>query len=122
MPKKILIIDDDASSNELGARFLRSLGFEVVTTESAFSTAALITAEEPDLVLVDVRMPGLAGDTLVRIAKGRPGGTRCPFVLYSTSDPTGLAMLAKECGADGHIHKSGRLQELDASVRRYIGE
>lgn len=122
VPKKVLIIDDDESSNELAARFLRSIGLDVVTTASAFNTAALVTDEQPDLVLVDVRMPGLSGDTLVRIAKGRPGGTACPFVLYSTSDPATLASLTKQCGADGYIHKSGRLQELAASVRRYLGE
>lgn len=120
--KKILIIDDDQASNELAARFLKSLGLDVVTTESAFNSSALVTAEQPDLVLVDVRMPGLTGDTLIRMAKGRDGGTPCPFVLYSTTEPAALSNLAQECGADGHIHKSGRLQELAKSVRQYLGD
>ena len=67
-------------------------------------------------------MPGLSGDVLVRISKRRNIAPQCPLVLYSTRDAAELAELAKECGADGYIHKSGHMFELADQLERYLGK
>lgn len=85
---------------------------DVVTTGSVFDTSAVITAERPDLVLVDVNMPG---NELAHIAR-RHADPKRPFVLYSALPAEALEQLAAKCGADGYIQKSGRMYELAAAI------
>ena len=63
-----------------------------------------------------------SGDVLVRISKRRNVAPHCPLILYSTRDTVELAQLAKECGADGYIHKSGHMFELADQLERYLGK
>jgi DNA-binding response OmpR family regulator len=95
---------------------LERAGFKVVTRESALGTSALILKEKPDYVLLDVNMPGLTGDALAKLLKGR--GRRPRIILHSCSDGKVLRSLAKECGAIGIIEKTGDerhfLEQLEA--------
>jgi DNA-binding response OmpR family regulator len=120
MPK-VLIIDDDELGARTAARALRTRGYEALITTSPIGFSRLLNEEKPDLVLVDVKMPALSGDSLVQIIKSQPDVHRCPLVLWSSKHPDELERLVKTSGADGYIHKSGGPDEFEENVRRFLG-
>ena len=120
--RKILVVDDHAANREVLAKFLRPLGFEVI--EAADGSAALATAldEAPDLVLLDLVMPGLDGFEVmrrVRAAKGQRGPKLVAVSANAFADAQrqgraagGDAFVAKPVDFDGLLDVLGRLLEL----------
>lgn len=121
MPK-VLIIDDDERLANAAARTLRMRGYQTVVTTSPLGFTRVLNEQTPDLVLVDVKMPALSGDSLVQIVKSQPDAHRCPLVLWSSKPPAELEKLVKTSGADGYIHKSAGADELAEKVRLFLGE
>lgn len=92
--------------------------FQVSTAESGSSAFGLIANGDPDIILLDVHMPGFKGDGIARILKGHEG--RAPVVLFSAMDRERLRKLAADCGADGFIAKTFEFSALKAQVRRHL--
>ena len=106
---KVLLVDDDPVVLEVTAAVLRGLGHEVLTREHALGTTAFIHRVKPDVALIDIEMPGLAGDEIVKIAREEAptaAGANTAFILYSGRDPAELQRLVEKSGACGAIHKS----------------
>jgi len=118
---KVLILDDSAIVRDLLAETLTNNGYDVVGVESPFEFPIAMRRERPDLVLMDVGMPGLGGDKVVQFAR-RGGHGQCPILLFSDRPEIELARLAASCGADGFIRKTAEpdalLQKLAELLRR----
>ena len=119
MPR-ILIIDDDERLATAAARSLRIWGYEAIVTSTPFGFTKMIDERKPDLVLVDVNMPALPGESLVRIARKAEGRHRCLLVLWSAKHPDQLRELVRRFGADGYIHKSEEPDVLAQKVRELL--
>lgn len=117
--RTFLVVDDDLVVLEVTRERLERVGFEVVTRESALGTSAFIMKEKPDYVLLDVNMPGLTGDALAKLLKGR--GPHSRVILHSCSDRKQLTKLAKECGAAGIIEKTGDERHFRAQLEVFVG-
>jgi DNA-binding NtrC family response regulator len=114
-PARLLIVDDDAGQRSLLESFLRPQGF--VTTTAASGEAALqLLAREPfDLVISDVRMPGMSGlETLRRARQTHP---HLPVLLVTAFGDIRSAVEAMRDGAVNYLAKPIDLDELMASVR-----
>ncbi|HBP19908.1 MAG TPA: hypothetical protein DEA08_19220 [Planctomycetes bacterium] len=111
----ILVIDDDAQARDL---FTQVLGVEhEVTTASDWVTANAALRPGVDLVLIDVNMPTLSGDTVTKILlQTKPN---LQIVLTSAMDESELRRLARSVGAAGAIPKTFD-QLLRVRVRRYL--
>jgi len=105
-PMRVLVIDDDPIALEVTASALRAMGHHVECHEQAFGATAAIAAARPDVVLVDVGLPGLSGNRLVEIGRKRWPDGRPKFILHSARDPEELEALVKESGPLGAIHKT----------------
>ena len=117
--KKVLILDDSPLVRELVDITLSEHGYDVVGLSSPFEFSAALRRERPDLVLMDVTMPALAGDKVVEFARQySPGG--CPIVLFSDRSDAELAMLASKCGADGYIRKTSGPEILLDLIAEFI--
>lgn len=106
MATRIAVIDDSDTALEWVKVNLPSLGFEVSTYNTPIGTQAFIISTAPDLLLLDVRMPGLDGDVLCKMIKGNPRTRGTIIALYSEMDEPYLAELAEKCSADGYIKKT----------------
>jgi DNA-binding response OmpR family regulator len=114
---RVLIVDDDAQQLDLVSRRLRLEGFDVATAASSLGTSKLIRSFLPQVVLLDVNIPALAGDKLLSVARRfAPAGTR--FVLYSACDESRLRELARETQADDWISKSTDLAMVAERIRK----
>jgi len=83
---RLLVVDDDADIVELLAASLRFSGFEVTTARNGHEALAVAASTRPDLIVLDVMMPGLDGLTVVR--RLRESGNRVPVVLLTARDST----------------------------------
>lgn len=113
---KILIVDDSAIVRGLLTDWLQQAGHVPVAIDSPASFARATAVEQPDLVLMDVDMPGLPGTKLAAL-----GLTRCPIVLHSARNAEELAAACRTCGAAGFIEKTNDsrsfLQKLEGFLR-----
>ncbi len=113
-----MVVDDDEVVLEVTREHLESAGFEVLTRESSLGTTAAVAREKPDVLLLDVHIPGLAGDAVARLLAQQE---KKPIViLYSSDARASLEEMAARCGAVGVIEKSPSravfLAQLDACL------
>lgn len=118
MPKKVLVVDDSPIARLSARTTLEGAGYSVVDLPDGNQLVATLSRERPDLVLMDVDMPGRTGDVVTTSAR-TIALHKCPFVLFSAKSATDLARLAKACGAVGFIEKSSDARAMLAKVRLY---
>jgi CheY-like chemotaxis protein len=113
-------VDDSEVVREVAKGALEGAGYRVVTHDKPAGCVAFILHEKPDLVLMDVNMPGLGGDTIVSVlAKAQP--TADTVVLLHSSLSAGvLKSKAATAGAHGYIQKSGDPFALVREVNRWL--
>ncbi|WP_437312452.1 response regulator [Sorangium sp. So ce385] len=116
-----MVVDDDIAVASVVERVLRRKGVDVIQVPQAFGVMNRIAKHRPSLVLLDVRMPGLDGPTLVTLIRRDPEIARTRIVLYSALAVDALAQTADACGADGFIAKSLGLPHLEKSLELYLG-
>lgn len=118
--RTILVIDDNAVVLEATRATLEQAGFRVVTLDRANGAVVAVLHERPDLVLLDVNMPNMTGDSLADVL-GRTRATRGTLVvLYSSLPANALRMKAMAAGAHGFIQKTGVQTELVRQVRAFL--
>jgi nitrogen regulation protein NR(I) len=100
---KILVVDDEANVLASFERMLKGRGHEVVTARKAEPALALLEKENPDLVLMDIRMPGMSGlEAFRRIKRIRP---RLPVIVMTGYGTTDSAIEATKIGAFEYVIK-----------------
>ena len=118
--KRVLIVDDDPVSLTVVKALIEDMGYDVRTRQRALGTSSVIAEEKPDIVLVDVSMPGLTGDGLVRLGKTNPAFDDVIFILYSGSRASDLNKLVQQVGAAGGIVKTGDLAAFAREFKRIV--
>jgi CheY-like chemotaxis protein len=103
---KVMLVDDDAVALEVAAAALESRGHDAIKRDQAIGTLLAIRREKPDVVLLDIQMPGLTGDALTKLIVSSKDSYEPIILLYSATEPGKLAQLAASCGAAGWIAKS----------------
>lgn len=120
----VLVVDDEAQIRDILGFYLKRAGFQVLTADNGNSALEAMSKIMPDLILSDLKMPGLAGDELCRIVKGNPATRDIHFVLVSALDGTASKIGGLNLGADDMIAKPFHAQEVMAKVEsafRIIG-
>lgn len=113
---KVLVVDDDPTTLLVTRARLQAAGFQVQTRAEALGTSAQIAAWQPDLILLDVNMPGLSGPALAELVRAR--GTRHPSIVFHSGEDGGrLAELTAGHGALGYIVKSADGEAFLAAFR-----
>ena len=104
--RTIVIIDDDLLVLETARRLLEREGFRVFVYSEGYDATNFAARHQPDLVLMDVNMPFLSGDSLATLFKRHDQLSRVPLVLFSSNEEGALRRMAREIGAAGYICKS----------------
>ena len=113
----VLVVDDGEVNRALVEAFLSDLDCRLQSSEDGPSALAAIDRETPDLVLLDVQMPGMDGYEVCRRIKARPRGRLLPVVMLTALDNANDRVLALEAGADDFMSKPVDRIELVARVR-----
>lgn len=117
--KKILVIDDDRKHLLTVKEILEMQGYDVYTHNQPFGSTALAKTLNPDLILLDVNMPGLSGDALSRVLRSNSFGKDISIVFYSSNDEDTLRQMVRIHHAKGYICK-GDIQALKEKVGIYL--
>ena len=119
-PAKILVVDDTPQNVKLLADLLAAKGYAVVTAAEGAAALEELQAEAPDLVLLDVMMPGLNGYQVCERIRADPRTALLPVVLVTALDPHEERVKGIEAGADDFLSKPINQQELFARVRSLL--
>jgi len=119
-PAKILIVDDTPKNVKLLADLLTVNGYSVVTGTSGREALALVAAEQPDLVLLDVVMPEMSGYDVCRKIRENPATQILPVVMVTVLDPAEERIKGLEAGADDFLTTPINHAELCARVRSLL--
>ncbi len=120
MTAHILVVDDVAKNVKLLADVLGVRGYRTSTAASGEEALARIAADPPDLVLLDVMMPGLSGYDVCRAIRAVPAHAMLPVVLVTALDPAQERIKGLEAGADDFLGKPVNQAELMARVRSLL--
>lgn len=115
MGLRILIVDDEPSILRSTAMLLASLGYEVGTCDRAEAIVEAVRRERPDVLLQDLRMPGLDLERAVLELRAIPEGARLPIVIFTASMEA--AEICERIGGVGILDKPFRPHELEAALR-----
>ena len=119
MAQKILVVDDVAKNVKLLADVLMTKGYAILTASSGTEALKLIGEESPDLVLLDVMMPGMTGYEVCRTIRAQPSTRLLPVVLVTALDSS-ERIQGLEAGADDFLTKPINQPELLARVKSLL--
>ena len=114
MPKKILVIDDEPKIVEICRDYLKASGFEVVSAGDGPQGLAVARREKPDLVVLDLMMPGMDGLDVCRNLRRE---CAVPIIMLTARVEESDKLVGLELGADDYITKPFSPRELVARVR-----
>ena len=113
----VLVVDDEPSFTEALTVGLRREGFEVRTAADGRAALAEISQSEPDLVLLDVMLPGMSGLDVCREIRKQ---SRVPLIMVTARGEEIDAVVGLEVGADDYVAKPYRMRELVARMRAVL--
>jgi DNA-binding response OmpR family regulator len=111
---KVLIVEDDLALSDVLAFTLRHAGFETITAHNGLDGLALWQTEDPDLIVLDLNLPGLDGLTVCRRIRAE---AQTPIVILSVRGSESEVVQGLELGADDYIVKPFSPRELVARLR-----
>jgi signal transduction histidine kinase/DNA-binding response OmpR family regulator len=116
----VLIVDDQSHNRELLKVMLLSEGLELVTAASGEEALAAVAQNPPDLILLDVMMPGMSGHEVAAKLKGDVASKHIPIILITANDDRSDRLLGLSAGADEFLTKPVDRAELSVRVRNLL--
>ena len=116
-PGSILVVDDDRINRLLLTRTLAALGHRVLAASDGGEALRLLEAEDPDVVLLDIVMPGMDGMTVLERIKADPATQAVPVIMISALEDLGSVVRCIELGAEDYLPKPFDPVLLRARVR-----
>jgi two-component system OmpR family response regulator len=115
---RLLVVDDEPNIVELLAASLRYAGFEVTTARSGTEALSRANEARPDLLVLDVMMPGIDGFEVVRRLRGE--GVTSPVLFLTARDSTEDKISGLTLGGDDYVTKPFSLEEVVARIRSIL--
>ncbi len=119
--RKILIADDDARNRKLLETLLTSDGYLVASANSGQAALSAAVAEKPDLILLDLMMPGMDGFEVLRRLKAMPDLQEIDVVMVTALDDTGSRARMEAAGAAGLLLKPVDRWKLKEMLGQLLG-
>ena len=114
----ILLVDDDVDWLDLMQLTLKKEGFNPVVSVNGDGMWEKIHTCHPKLILLDIHMQGISGETFCQLLKANPATAHIPVLMYSSN--LDIVAVAKRCGADGYVEKSLSPKEVKERVLEYV--
>ncbi len=122
MSKRILVIEDHEDNRQIMNDTLSRAGFEVIEAVTGEMGVAEAESVHPDLILMDIQLPGIDGYEATRLIKAKPALRHIPIIVVTSYALSGDEVKAKEAGCDAYLAKPFRPRELLATVCEFLPE
>ncbi len=119
-PAKILVVEDNPLNLELVRDGLTAAGYDVLEAADGAAGVEIAILEQPDLILMDLQLPGLDGLDATRQLRAHPVTAATPIVAVTAHAMKGDDEKAFSAGCDGFITKPIQVREFTATVARFL--
>lgn len=117
---KILVVEDHPANMKLAVLLLQKAGYNVLCATDAETGLALAQTEQPDLILMDIQLPGMDGLIATTLLKQNPATRTIPVIALTALAMKGDDERCHSAGCDGYIAKPLRYQELLAEIEAQL--
>ncbi|MEH2388461.1 MAG: response regulator [Nostoc sp.] len=118
----VLVVEDGLTDMEIISRYLQQAGYSVMSATSSEEAQDKIEKNKPDLILLDVILPGKSGFEICRELKSNPNTSKIPVVFCSTKNTDVDKIWGNMLGADGYLSKPIEREELIVVLNRLINK
>jgi CheY-like chemotaxis protein len=122
MATHILIVDDNAVNLKLASNVMECEGFTVVCAQDAEQGLDLVRQQPPDLILMDIGLPGMDGLTFTQLLKADPATRHIRIIALTAFAMKGDEERALQAGCDGYLAKPIDTRALGNHVRRVLSD
>ena len=119
-PQRILVIEDNEDNRRIMRDLLTSAGYELHEAQSGETGVALAAALRPNLILMDIQLPGIDGYEATRQIKAMAGLREIPIIAVTSYALSGDDVRAWEAGCDGYVTKPYSPRDLLAVIREWL--
>jgi two-component system, chemotaxis family, response regulator PixH len=116
----VLVVEDGLTDMEILCRYLQQAGFSVISAKTSEEAQEKLNINKPDLIFLDVILPGKSGYEICRELKGNPITSKIPIIFCSTKNSDVDKMWGTMLGADAYISKPIDKQELEGTLKLLI--
>ncbi len=120
MSRRILLVEDHEDNRRIVRDLLASVGYELIEAVTGEEGVALAARERPDLILMDIQLPGLDGYEATRRIKADPALRAIPIVAVTSYALSGDDRKALAAGCDAYVTKPFSPRALLAKIREYV--
>jgi CheY-like chemotaxis protein len=115
--RKVLLVDDNVDAMEMMAFLLAEMGYEAHTTADAGNLVQLALEQQPDVIVLDIGLPGVDGYELARMLKRHPQLSSIRLVAHTGYGSPEDRRKAQEAGFDAHLVKPAELEDLEKALQ-----
>jgi len=116
----VLVVEDGLTDMEIISRYLQQAGYSVISATSSEEAQDKIDKNKPDLIFLDVILPGKSGFEICRELKNNPNTSKIPVVFCSTKNSDVDKIWGNMLGADGYLSKPIVRDELLIILKQFI--
>jgi two-component system cell cycle response regulator DivK len=120
MSKLILVVEDQEDNRRIMRDLLTSVGYEVIEAVTGEEGVAAAETHRPDLILMDIQLPGLDGYEATRQIKANPDLEHIPIIVVTSYALSGDDVKAFKAGCNAYVSKPFSPRELLAKIREYL--
>ena len=121
MPRSVLIVDDSPTIRGFARLFLKQLPVDVVEAEEGMQALEMVRANPPEVIVVDINMPGMDGLAFTRELRSDPKIAAIPIVLLTGDRSEQIRQKGRDAGASDFLEKPIKGAELQTVVKRFLG-
>lgn len=120
MSRRILVVEDQEDNRRILRDLLTTAGYELIEAEDGEGGLSAAAAHRPDLILMDIQLPGLDGYEATRRLKADPVLCAIPIIVVTSYALSGDDERARAAGCDAYVTKPFSPRKLLATVRRFV--
>jgi CheY-like chemotaxis protein len=122
IPKLVLVVEDHPDNRTLVSKVLRRAGFAILETDRAEGLQALTARQRPDVILMDIELPGQSGYEAVQQLKADPATASIPIIALTAYAMSEDRQRCLRAGCNGYLSKPLDIDLLVATVQRTLGQ
>jgi len=120
MSKRILVVEDQEDNRRILRDLLMASGYELTEATTGEEGLALAERETPDLILMDIQLPGMDGYEVTRRVKANPALKHIPIIAVTSYALSGDDQKSCAAGGDGYVTKPFSPRQLLSKIREYL--
>ena len=122
MSKRILVVEDQEDNRRIVRDLLLASGYQLIEAMTGEEGLKMATTEKPDLILMDIQLPGMDGYEVTRRIKAKPELKHIPIIVVTSYALSGDDKKAFDAGCNGYVTKPFSPRVLLAKIREFLPE